>query len=70
MAPIAAIFIVAIAHFAFVFTAAVRDVAEAEARAGMAARAWDESHDGNGFKRPCIEEIEEVSLAAIPICVP
>jgi Flp pilus assembly protein TadG len=76
LAPILAAFVVAIFHAVGLFSAAMRDAADAAALASERVRAWDEQNAGRGFKRPCLEEIEgaagpgEVLIAPEAICIP
>lgn len=70
MAPLMALFMIIAAQLGATFSRAVREVAEADARAARVVREWDAENEGKGLMRPCIEMIEEVRVAALPICIP
>lgn len=59
MIPLMVIFLLVIVQIAAVFTQAVHDLAVADSKAWKALNDWDSSHTGEGFTRPCIEDMDE-----------
>lgn len=63
MTPIVAAFVLVAAQLAVTLAKSVHDVARAESDAIAALRAWDESHAGKGFSRPCIEQMQGLEFS-------
>lgn len=61
-APLIAIFLLIIIQFAALFDQVVSDIAHAEAEASRAVNEWDAAHRYEGFKRPCIEDMDRHSI--------
>ena len=64
LVPVCALFILIIFQFASLFSDAVKDVADANAKAQRALREWEMINAEHGFARPCIENMQSTLFSS------
>lgn len=64
MIPVVALFILMAFQFSSLLSSGTLEVAKAQAEAMRAIREWEEANAARGFRRPCLEEMDEIAFGS------